>query len=77
MITKLEQLLKRNIKTINSQDTIYIGYLCDKIKEKMCKQYIKNESEDFKDGMEKLFLSEEYQDLVNSEHINDCNNIFF
>lgn len=77
MIEILEKLLKENLEErLNSNDLVYVGYLCDKLKDKNCELYIENELDDYNDESDRMFLAEEYQDLVNNEHINDCNFLF-
>lgn len=77
MVGILERLLNENSKEkVSSNDLVYVGYLCDKLKDKNCELYIENELDDDYEEIDKLFLTEEYQDLVNNEHINDCNLLF-
>ena len=57
----------------DDNDLIYLGYLSNLLSDKAANQYAKNNSESEEDC---IFLLDEFNELVNNEHLNDCNNLF-
>lgn len=75
MINQLEKLITEKRKYSNN-DLIYGAYLCEKLVHKLTEEYIKSNLEEDYDEIDKAFLSEEFRDLIDNEHLNDCNLIF-
>lgn len=74
MIQIIENLVySHSMEKEEDNDLIYLGYLTSLLYDKAAKQYAKNNSEDEED---RLFLIDEFNELVNNEHLNDCNNLF-
>ncbi len=74
MIQIIENLVyNHSMEKEEDNDLIYLGYLTNLLYDKAAKQYAKNNSEDEED---RLFLIDEFNELVNNEHLNDCNNLF-
>lgn len=74
MIQIIENLVYNySMEKEEDNDLIYLGYLTNLLYDKAAKQYVKNNSEDEED---RLFLIDEFNELVNNEHLNDCNNLF-
>lgn len=63
-------MLSTLVLSTKNPTTLVVG---GSVYDKAAKQYAKNNSEDEND---RLFLIDEYNELVNNEHLNDCNNLF-
>lgn len=75
MIKILEELNNKTLY-LENQDLVYGAYLCEKLIHKLNELYINQNLEDDYEDIDKLMLSEEFRDLIDNEHLNDCNYIF-